>query len=249
MISVVIITFNEEFNIRRCLEAASKVSDEIIVVDSFSKDATEQICREFHVKFFSRQWEGYSKAKNFGNEQAVYDYILSLDADEVLSEELCTSILDVKSNLNGAYSFNRLTNYAGKWVRYCGWYPDAKVRLFPKTKAQWTGDYVHETLILDDELQVHHLKGDLLHYSYKNTADHLSRIEKYSELHAQKMFSEGKSAGVFKLGLSPFAKFVNDYFFKLGFLDGKTGFTICRLSAFAVYKKYHKLRKKLRNKT
>ncbi len=247
MISVVIITFNEETNIKRCLETAKVVADEIIVVDSFSTDMTEQICNDFNVKFISKKWEGYSTAKNFGNDHAVYEYVLSLDADEVLSEELCTSILDVKSNLNGAYSFNRLTNYGGKWVHYCGWYPDAKVRLFPKTKAQWVGDFVHETLELDDGLQVQHLDGDLLHYSYKNKEDHLKRIEKYSELHAQKMLTEGKSSGIFKLVLSPFAKFVNDYFFKLGFLDGKTGFTICRLSAYAVYKKYQKLQNKQKN--
>jgi len=242
VISVVIITFNEEANIRRCLEAALKVADEIIVVDSFSTDTTEKICKDMNVSFLSQEWQGYSKAKNFGNSQTQYPYILSLDADEVLSEQLIQSILDEKNNLSGAYQFNRLTNYAGKWVHHCGWYPDAKVRLFPKDKAQWGGDFVHETLQIDPNLEIKHLQGDLFHYSYKSTEDHRNRIHKYSDLHAQKMFSEGKKAGIVKLFLSPVAKFMRDYFFNLGFLDGKTGFDICRLSALAVYKKYYKLR-------
>ena len=242
MISVVIITFNEESNIARCLEAASRVADEIVVVDSFSTDNTEGICKEYGVVFLQRTWEGYSAAKNFGNSSAKSDFILSLDADEVISDQLVESILHVKSSLQGAYKFNRLTNYAGKWVKHCGWYPDAKIRIFPKDKARWEGDFVHETLEVSNDLPVHHLKGDLLHFSYKSKADHLLRIEKYSELHAKKMHSEGKRAGVLKLCFSPAMKFFRDYFLQLGFLDGKTGFTICRLSALAVYKKYVKLR-------
>jgi glycosyltransferase involved in cell wall biosynthesis len=243
MISVVIITFNEETNIARCLEAANRVADEIVVVDSFSSDNTENICKEYGVVFLQRAWEGYSSAKNFGNRNAKGDFILSLDADEVISDQLVESILHVKNALQGAYKFNRLTNYAGKWVKHCGWYPDAKIRIFPKDKALWEGDFVHETLVVNNDLPVHHLNGDLLHYSYKSKSDHLQRIEKYSELHAQKMHSEGKRAGVLKLYLSPMMKFFRDYILQLGFLDGKTGFTICRLSALAVFKKYKKLRR------
>jgi len=244
MISVVIITYNEEANIRRCLEAVSKVADEIIVVDSFSADATPEICGQMNVRFFSQPWEGYSAAKNFGNSQAKHEYILSIDADEVVSEELSRSILTVKNSLKGAYKFNRLTNYAGKWVRHCGWYPDAKIRLFPRSEAKWEGDFVHETLWVNESLPVTHLKGDLLHYSYHSKADHEKRIEKYSSLHAEKMFAEGKKGGLFPLILSPIAKFSRNYFFQLGFLDGCTGLTICRLSAKAVYLKYKKLNEK-----
>jgi glycosyltransferase involved in cell wall biosynthesis len=242
VISVVIITFNEEANIRRCIDAARSVADEIIVVDSLSTDQTPEICKELNVNFFSRKWEGYSKTKNFGNKQAQHSYILSIDADEVISDELRQSILKQKETLSGVYQFNRLTNYAGKWVHHCGWYPDAKVRLFPKDKAYWEGDFVHETLRIHSELEIKRLQGDLLHYSYKSIEDHKNRISKYSDLHAQKMFSEGKKAGIVKLLMAPVAKFFRDYFINLGFLDGKTGFIICRLSALAVYKKYHKLR-------
>ncbi len=243
MISVVIITFNEEANIRRCIEAAWTVADEIVVVDSCSTDQTPEICKELNVNLFTRKWEGYSKTKNYGNQQAQHSYILSLDADEVISDELRQSILNQKDTLSGAYQFNRLTNYAGKWIKHCGWYPDTKIRLFPKGKARWEGDFVHETLVIDTELEIKHLQGDLFHYSYHSVSDHKIRIEKYSDLHAQKMYSEGKKAGLFKILFSPIAKFLNDYIFKAGFLDGKTGFTICMLSAKAVKLKYLKLKK------
>jgi glycosyltransferase involved in cell wall biosynthesis len=242
VISAVIITLNEEKNIRRCLESVARVADEIIVADSRSTDATEMICREFGVNFISTDWLGYSATKNYGNSKAKFDYILSLDADEVLSEQLTNSILDVKKNLNGVYQFNRLTNYAGKWVRHCGWYPDTKVRLFPKAKTRWTGDFVHEVLEFDENLPVHHLKGDLLHYSYHTIQAHYDRIEKYSTLHAEKMYAEGKQPGEFKMFISPLFKFLRDYLLKLGFLDGRTGFTICRISAKAVFLKYKKLK-------
>jgi glycosyltransferase involved in cell wall biosynthesis len=244
MISAVIITYNEESNIRRCLEALTTLVDEIIVVDSFSTDATPEICGQMNVRFFSQPWEGYSAAKNFGNAQSQYEYILSVDADEVVSEELFRSILSIKYSLKGAYKFNRLTNYAGKWVHHCGWYPDAKIRLFPRSKAKWKGDFVHETLWIDESLTVSHLKGDLLHYSYHSKADHEKRIEKYSTLHAEKMFAEGKKGGMFSMIFSPLAKFFRNYFLQLGFLDGCTGFTVCRLSAKAVFLKYKKLNEK-----
>ncbi len=242
MISAVIITLNEEKNIRRCLESVVRVADEIIIVDSRSTDATEMICSEFGVHFISTDWLGYSVTKNFGNSLANHDYILSLDADEVLSEQLISSVLAVKTQMDGVYKFNRLTNYAGKWVKHCGWYPDAKIRLFPKSKARWTGDFVHEILDFDDDLQVHHLKGDLLHFSYHSVQEHYERIEKYSTLHAEKMYAEGKRPVALKMYCSPLFKFLRDYVLKLGFLDGSTGFTICKISARAVYLKYKKLR-------
>lgn len=242
-ISAVIITLNEERNIERCLQSLIEITDEIVVVDSLSSDRTEEICKNFDVQFISRKWEGYASTKNFANAQVKSDYILSIDADEAVSPELKKSILIHKENLQGAYGFNRMTNYAGKWVRHCGWYPDAKIRLFPTGKARWEGDFVHETLLIDHTIQVSYLKGDLHHYSYVDKHDHLLRIEKYSTLHAQKMHAQGRKANWFKILFSPIAKFLNDYLIKVGFLDGKTGFTICMLSAKAVKLKYLKLKK------
>ena len=149
-----------------------------------------------------------------------------------------------EKGLEGTYSFNRLTNYCGTFVKHCGWYPDAKIRIFPKEKALWEGDFVHETLrITDASLTNKHLKGDLLHYSYYTIEEHLQRIEKYSDLHAQKLKNEGKQPSVIKEIASPAAKFIKTYIMQLGFLDGKAGWHISRLSAKAVYLKYRKLRK------
>ena len=131
-ISAVIITKNEERNIGRCLASLEGVADEVIVVDTFSEDRTKEICAEYGALVIDRAWEGYSATKNFANDQASFDYILSLDADEALTEELKDSILKVKSSMQGVFSFNRLAFYCGKPVRRAGWYPDRKVRLFPK---------------------------------------------------------------------------------------------------------------------
>jgi (heptosyl)LPS beta-1,4-glucosyltransferase len=241
-ISAVIITYNEERNIARCIESALKVADEIIVVDSYSKDATADICYRYpQVKFFEKAWEGYSKNKNYANSLATYSYILSIDADEEITDELAFSILKEKENLNGAYAFNRLTNYCGYWIKHCGWYPDTKIRLFPKGKAFWEGDFVHEELKLDKDLPVKFLYGNLNHYSYYTQEEHLKRIEKYSDLHAQKMQAEGKKSNFIKQYLAPVFKFFKTYFLQLGVMDGYPGFIISFYSAKAVYLKYKKL--------
>lgn len=242
-ISAVIITYNEEKNIARCIESALKVADEIIVLDSYSTDATADICFRYpKVRFIERAWEGYSKSKNFANDQASYPYILSLDADEEVTDELAYAILKEKENLKGAYAFNRLTNYCGFWIKHCGWYPDTKVRLFPKEKARWEGDYVHEILKLDSDVSIKFLTGNLNHYSYYTEEEHRQRIEKYSELHAQKMFAQGKKADFIKIYLSPIFKFFKTYILQLGVMDGYHGYIISVLSAKAVYLKYKKLK-------
>ena len=138
-LSSVIITFNEERNIGRCIESLAGIADEIVVVDSGSTDDTEAICRSFGVKFIEHTFEGYGEQKNFAVSHCSFEYILSLDADEALSIELKESISALKNKWDkDGYSFNRLTNYCGKWVHYCGWYPDSKLRLFKKNKGKWS---------------------------------------------------------------------------------------------------------------
>ena len=151
-ISAVIITFNEEKNIERCLNSLQGVGDEIIIVDSLSTDKTQEICSKYDlVKFYSQEWLGYSSQKNYDNKLASFDTILSIDADEVLSFELKQSILTIKaqydniSNPNIIFSVKRLTNYCGSWIKHCGWYPDTKKRIFNKS-VQWVGD-IHEELL------------------------------------------------------------------------------------------------------
>ena len=241
-LSIVIITFNEEKNIKACLDAVVDLSDDIIVVDSFSTDKTKEICEQYaNVNFVSHKWEGYAKQKNFANSLVKYPYLLSLDADEVISKELMASIKALHS-FNGVYEFSRLTNYCGSWVHHCGWYPDAKIRVFPKEGSYWEGDFVHETLVIPTGLETIRLNGDLLHYSYHSIEDHYNQIEKYSSLHAEKMKHAGKKASFLKQYISPAFKFFRTYFLQLGFLDGKAGYDIARISAKAVRLKYHKLK-------
>lgn len=240
-LSVVIITFNEELNIKRCLESVQEIADDIVVVDSFSKDKTEEICRQHNVRFIQRKWEGYSDTKNFANAQAKHDWILSLDADEALSEELKNSIIEIKKGqASGTYKFNRLTNYCGTWIKHCGWYPDTKVRIFDRRNAKWEGK-IHEQLITSGAPAIL-LKGDCLHYSYYTLDQHYKQSDKFSTLSAQSLFERGKQASLFQLWISPAVKFINDYIFKLGFLDGLAGYTICKISAYTTYLKYKKLR-------
>ncbi len=241
-ISAVIITHNEEANIGRCLTGLHGLVDEVVVVDAESTDATARIAAGHGARVVVRPWTNYSDQKNFANGLAQGPYILSMDADEVPSPELAAAIQEaVKAGLQGAYRMDRLTNYCGTWVRHGGWYPDTKTRLFPKDRARWTGDHVHEVLELAPGVTEQHLSGDLLHYSYPTLASHRERIERYSTLHAQAMHLTGRRAGAVKRWLSPVAKFIQGYVLQAGFLDGAAGWHIALLSARAVRLKYAKL--------
>ena len=245
-LSAVIITFNEARNIKRCIASLQDVADEIVVIDSFSTDATPSICKGLNVQFHQREWKGYSKQKNYGNGLASNDWILSVDADEVLSEELKISILFEKENGKGFnFSFNRLTNYCGKWIKHSGWYPDTKVKMFNRTEDDWQGE-VRETLTVDLN-SVKRLKGDLLHYSYNSVSDHVSRTDVYSTLGAKELFGKGKKASMLKLLFNPWLKFNKMYFIKLGFLDGMAGFTIALITAYGTSLKYIKLHYLVKN--
>jgi len=242
-ISAVIITRNEERNIDRCLRSVHGIADEVILVDAESTDATRAIAASHGAQVHVRPWTGYSDQKNFANSLARHDHILSLDADEALSEALREDLLRRKrEGIAGASRLKRLTNYCGHWVHHGGWYPDAKVRLFPKEGTRWQGDHVHEELMLPPGCPVSELHGDLLHFSYHSVQDHLDRIERYSTLHARALHARGKHAPLWKLWLAPAFKFVQGYVLLLGFLDGWAGWRIAVLSACAVRLKYSKLR-------
>ena len=238
-ISAVIITFNEERNIARCLASLKTIADEIVVIDSFSTDKTELICKEHNVKFIQHAFEGHLEQKNFAIDSAQNEWILSLDADEALTEQLQKSILEMKANpIASGYRMNRLTNYCGKWVKYCGWYPDTKIRLVNRNFARWTGVNPHDRLDMINSEKTEFLNGDLLHYSYYTKEDHLKQIEYFGNIAANELFARnGRSSNV-KIVIKVIAHFFKSYFLKLGILDGKTGFTISRLSAYATYRKY-----------
>jgi glycosyltransferase involved in cell wall biosynthesis len=236
-ISAVVITFNEERNIERCLKSLVGVVDELVVVDSYSTDRTEEICKLYHARFIKHRFEGHIQQKNWAILQASSPYILSLDADEVLSDELKTSILKVKEEwAYDGYYFNRLTNYCGHWIRHCGWYPDRKIRLFPKDKAEWEGDHVHEELVLTEGTRKTWINGDLHHYSYYTTIEHRERAMKYARLGAEKV-KHKRGLGL-KLLFSPPFRFIQMYLLQGGFKDGRSGFDICRITAWEVAQKY-----------
>ena len=239
-ISAVIITFNEERNIERCLQSVQVVADEIVVVDSGSTDKTEEICKHFGAKFIFRKWDDFSSQKNYANTLTSFDYILSLDADEMLSEELQNAILIKKQHLDcETYHFNRLTYFYGKPVKHCGWYPDRKVRLFNKHKARWEGD-VHETLIFSQKPE--YLSGDLLHYTTDNLFSQIEKSNKYSEAYSLSAVAKGKKSNLPKLILKPPCKFFSVYFLKFGFLDGWNGFLISYLTAIDTFLRLSKIR-------
>lgn len=238
-LSAVIITYNEERNIERCIRSLLPVADEIVVVDSFSTDKTEEICKKLNVRFIQHPFEGHIQQKNVALDTASHDFVLSLDADEALTDQLAKSILDVKINpLFKGYKFNRLTNYCGHWVKHCGWYPDAKIRLVDRRYARWTGTNPHDRLDLKDALTHGTLKGDLLHYSYNSIDDHYKQIEYFGAIAAKELHAKGGKSNWLIISMKVIAQFIKSYFIKLGILDGKTGFTISRLSAYATYRKY-----------
>jgi len=242
-ISAVIITFNEERNIVRCLQSLEGVADEIVVVDSFSTDATESLCQPFRVRFIKHPFEGYIQQKSWAAEQAAHDYILSLDADEALSEKLRKSVFDIKNNWQAdGYSFSRLNNYMGRWIKHSGWYPDVKLRLWNRCKGDWGGNNPHDKVIMQPGSRISRIDGDLLHYSYFSVHQHLNQINKFTDISSQEALGRGKKSSLFMAILKGIWKFKRDYFFKLGFLDGSAGFLVCYFSAHTTFIKYLKMR-------
>jgi len=225
-ISAVIITKNEAANIQRCISALQQVVSEILIVDSNSTDQTVTIAKRMSAKVVQKAWVGYGHNKNFGNRLTNYDWILSIDADEVLSAELIQTL-------------QKLVLDQGHWVYYSGWHPDWKIRLFHKAAIQWDEEaLVHEQLIIPTTKTVTQLEGVLYHYSYKSEADHWNRIEQYAQLAARQMVQQNHKVGYFKLYGSPITRFFKTFFLKKGFMDGRLGWKISCRNAYLVYRKY-----------
>ena len=242
-LSVIIITLNEERNIGRLLTSVESIADEVIVLDSFSTDKTAEICAKHDATFIQEKWQGYSATKNLANSKASHEWIFSIDADEEVDQELVAAILNQKNKgFSQLYTVNRLTNYCGKWIKYSTWYPDKKIRIFPKSKSKWTGEFVHEELYFTEQMKTQELSGHLNHYSYYDYKDHRDRADKYSILTAQKLSAEGKSVGPLKPYISCIGRFISMYILNLGFLDGWMGFKIAQISGLSNIVKYKELR-------
>lgn len=240
-ISAVIISYNEEANIGRCIDSVRPVADEVVVVDCYSQDNTKSICLSKGVTFYENEFVGFAHQKNFAASLARHEYILSLDADEYLSSELTQSILKVKAEGSfDGYLMNRLSSYAGEWIKTCGWYPDTKLRLWKKEKGHWVGEGIHEKVSLAGVAAPNRLNGDLLHHAYDNITQFLEKIQRYSEIYAREHRYKVRSSA-FKVFYKTFFAFIKSYLIKLGVIDGYKGLLISVCNANFVFYKYSKL--------
>lgn len=244
-ISAIIITYNEESCIGRCLDSIKDIADEIIVVDSYSTDRTEEICKKYNVRFISHEFEGYRDQKNFALKQATYPNILSLDADEALSDKLRESIIAIKDQDKwdyDGYKLNRRNYYCGTWIRFSEWYPDRQLRLFFSDHGEFGKLNLHEKFILSNGSRIGRLEGDLLHWAFMTKEEHTEKMAKYAVIGAKEFHKAGRKASI----ITPFIHsgwgFFRTYFLRGGFLDGANGLRICSTYAGTVFKKYKMLR-------
>jgi glycosyltransferase involved in cell wall biosynthesis len=243
-ISAVIITYNEEHNIERCLQSIKSVADEIIVLDSYSTDRTVEIARSLGAVIHQEKFRGYIGQKNLAMQLASHNYILSLDADEALDDKLVASILTEKTDLyHRAYSMNRCTNYCGRFLRHGLWYPDRKIRLFDRRIAKWGGLNPHDKIVLEKGFKVQHLPGDILHFAFDTVEDFAWRNNRISSIAAASLYNSGRRSSWYRMLVHPTWAFLNGYFFRLGFLDGFEGFSFAVNISHQVFLKYSKLYK------
>ena len=243
-LSVVIISYNEEKNISRCLGSLEGVADEVIVVDSFSDDNTVAVALSNGAIVKQSEFNGYINQKNKAINLASNALVLLMDADEALSNELAASILAAKNDLTQtAYSMNRRSFFCGKFITRGLWYPDRKLRLFDKRLGRCGGLDPHDKIIMNEPVAVKHLHGDLLHYSFNTVEEYLERNDAVSTIAARSLFEAGIKRPWTKLVFSPLWAFINGYFLRLGFLDGRKGLIIATHTANQSFSKYQKLRR------
>jgi GT2 family glycosyltransferase len=240
-ISAVIITYNEERNIARCIESVKPVVDEVVILDCFSLDRTREIAEAHGATFYQQEFLGFARQKNRAVALAKYDVVLSLDADEYLSSELTQSILEVKNSwTKDGYMFNRLSSFEGTWIKTCGWYPDQKLRLWDRRKGTWQGDGVHERVDMVKGATTMAIKGDLFHRAYDNIAQFLQKNQSYSTIHAQ-VNRYRSSSSTIKIIYKTIFAFFKAYILRGGVLDGYKGLVISGSTAHWVFYKYAKL--------
>jgi glycosyltransferase involved in cell wall biosynthesis len=240
-ISATIVTLNEERNVARAIRSLS-FADEIVVVDSGSTDRTREIASGLGAKVIEETWRGYAAQKNYAASCAAHEWILSIDADESVTDKLAQEIQEVKKNGPHAdgYAFPRLAQYLGRWIRHSGWYPDRKVRLYHRARAHWVGDYVHESIRVNGTTG--QLQGDLLHYTCDSLSQHLRTMDRYTTLAAEEIRARGGEVTWRRLALDPWWTFARTYFWQRGFLDGPEGLAIAWTAALYTFLKYAKAR-------
>jgi glycosyltransferase involved in cell wall biosynthesis len=239
-VSATVITCNEEHNIADALKSLSWI-DEIVVVDSGSRDETLEICRGFTDKIFHRDWSGFVDQKNYAVEKASNDWILSLDADERVSPELRR---EIEAGMRGGfkasgYRIPRTAHFMGRWIRHGDWYPDYQLRLFDRRYGRWQGGRVHESVRIEGPAGK--LKGEIHHFTYRNFSEYLRKLEAYSTLAASDYSQGGRKATPLMLLGKPLGVFIKAYLIKRGFMDGAAGFAVAVMGAVSVFFKYAKL--------
>lgn len=243
-ITAFVITLNEETHIRECL-ASLRWADEILVVDSFSTDATCDLAREAGAVVVQRKWNGINEQRQAGLEHCSHDWVFCLDADERVSRELRDEILRLlEKPACASYEIPRHTWYLGRWINHCGWYPDRKLRLFRKSRGSFRGVDPHDRFQAEGPLG--RLKGEIVHFTYRNFAHQIRTINSFSETASAQLQDHGKRFSFLALVVKPPWKFLEVYFWKLGFLDGIAGFVIAVASAFNVFSRQVKLWEKSR---
>lgn len=238
-ISFVIIAYNEEAHLARCLESVASVASEIIVVDSHSTDGTAALAQKYGAKVYQRTFDGYIGQKNYANTLATGEYIFSLDADESLSPKLIQFLQDEQNYV--AYdilSFYRLNQYCGKWMKYGGWYPDVKVRMWKREMARWGGNLPHEHVVFDPSLAHQVMKHEILHYAYDTVKQHIVKSNKYAQLASYQYVSKSYAALFFKMAFSGIFRFFRNCILKLGILDGWRGIVSAFITMIEINNKY-----------
>jgi len=245
-VSVCMISGAEARRIGRALESVAGWTGEIIVVlNEEVRDETEEIARKHGAKVYREPWKGYVAQKNSAAQKATLDWILNLDADEVVSPELREEIQRTLTNPRSgerfaAFSFPRLCWYCGRWIRHGDWYPDRCTRLWRRGRAEWDGGHIHEKLRVNGAIGKLH--ADLYHYSRESINAHLQKLIPFSDEFVRQHLANGRDAGIFNLVFRPLWRFVRAYFFRLGFLDGWPGYYIACHTAFATMVRYVKVR-------
>ena len=247
-LSVAIITLNEEKNLERTLKSVQDFADEIVIVDSGSTDRTEEIAKKFGAKFVYQQWLGYGPQRNMAIDLSSSDWVLNIDADEEISEELAKKIKAIKENSRAkVYKINFMSVCFGKKIKHGGWSNSYRIRLFKKDAGRFNENAVHEEFITKEE--VSKLNEYIYHHSYSDLADYLRKFNKYTTLGAVEYHYKNRKASIISIVLSPLYKFIRMYIFRLGFLDGIEGFVLAILSALYTMVKYYKLREIYKNKS
>ncbi|MGI8732423.1 MAG: glycosyltransferase family 2 protein [Pyrinomonadaceae bacterium] len=241
-ITATIIALNEAEHIRLACESVSW-TDEIVVVDSGSTDDTRAIAEKCGARVIENAWPGFAAQKQFAAEQTSHEWILSLDADERVSDELKTSILELsrmdEAQRADGYSIARRAFYMGRWIRGGGWYPDRQLRLYKKSRGHWAGSHVHESVQMDVGARIEILPGDILHYPGSDAAEHHRLIgERYAPLAARQMFEQGRRTSRSKIAIIGPLVFVRSFVLKAGFRDGLAGFTIAWFAAHNAFLKH-----------